>query len=116
MEIGGVTDSKDPGEEDVGIDPEGGEILHIRIEQHEIRALLDDLPCQHITARDDPPCHPELLHQSRWPIHRIRQTRDRLKFRPAPAKKRWRDKANYRGPSLLQSLGLIIGMLCNSSA
>jgi hypothetical protein len=81
MEISSVTKSKDSCEEDMRINPERSEILHIGIQQHQIGPMPNDLPCKDIATKDDTPCYTEFLSPSNSTHYRVRQTGNLPKFR-----------------------------------
>jgi hypothetical protein len=73
VQICSVTEAEDSRENDVGINPEGCKILHIRVEKYQIGTMAHNLPSQHVPTRNDSPNHPKLLDQPRRTLNRIRE-------------------------------------------
>jgi hypothetical protein len=65
VQIRAVAKAKNPGEKDVGINPERREILGIGIQKDKIRAVADHLPCQNVSIGNNTPSKSESPQKAR---------------------------------------------------
>ena len=115
VQIRPVTEAKNPGEKDVGINPERREILGIGIQKDEIRTMANHSPCQNVSIGHDTPGESESPQKAGRRGWRRNETGIGPEAVGPATEETMSDKAEDLSSKVLKSLGLTACILRDAS-